>query len=99
MKRIIKLEQDGLMGLHFYEEGLNFPVVVAIYYEWQEPQISFLGSNVSNKKYNTEDICRWCISHNIPYQILYPIDKKAIIMHPYKYYKFLWLKRRLRNIQ
>lgn len=95
MKKIINLEPEGMKSLHFYVEGLNYPVAVGIYSDWQETQLSFFVQQMKKHPMNTEDICRWCISHNIPYQIVYPINRKVIIKHPYKYYKFLQLKKRL----
>ena len=84
-----------MKALHFFAEGLNFPVAIGTYTEWHEVQVSYLAQNIKEGHFNTESICRWCISHSIPYQIIYPISKKVIIKNPYKYYKFLQLKRRL----
>lgn len=99
MDKIIKLEKEGLVGLYFFEKELNFPIAVGTYSKWQETQVSYLVTSMKNNRYDTEYICRWCISHEIPYQILYPIDKMAILKKPYKYYKFLCLKRKLKKLQ
>ena len=95
MSKVIKLPEENLKGLHFFTKGMNFPVVAASYSEWEKQQLSYLESNLSSTGFNTESICQWCISHNIQYQILYPIRKSSIFKNPYKYYKFIQLKKKL----
>ena len=94
---ILKFPKENLISLHFFVDQLNFPVVAASYTEWEEQQIVYLEGNYKSLKYNTESICRWCINHNIQYQILYPIDKRSAIKHPYKFLKYLELKRKLKK--
>lgn len=94
-RKIIDFNPEGLQGLHFYMEGLNFPVVLATYSDWEETQVSYFTKNVKAGNFDTEAVCQWCISHQIQYRIVYPISKKAIVKHPYKYYKFLKVKRNL----
>lgn len=36
MSKIIKLPKDNLKELHFFVEGLNFPVVAASYSSWEQ---------------------------------------------------------------
>lgn len=93
MNKIIKLPEDNLQELHFFMQGLNFPVVAGSYSEWEKQQLSYLEKN--SKGFNTEAICQWCINHNIRYQILYPLKKISILKNPYKYYKFIQLKKKL----
>lgn len=95
MDKIINFNPEGMKGLHFYIEGLNFPVVLATYSDWEEVQVSYLSKNIQSGSFNSEAICRWCISHQIQYRIVYPIRKSSIFKNPYKYYKFLQLKRKL----
>lgn len=95
MNQIIKFDPEGMKGLHFYMEGLNFPVVIGTYSDWEETQVSYLSNHIKDGRFNTEAVCRWCISHRIRYQIVYPIRKRIILKNPYKYYKFLQLKRKL----
>ena len=40
MKQILKFKKEGLKGLHFFIENLNYPIVVASYDEWEEQQIN-----------------------------------------------------------
>lgn len=92
---VLKFPEQGLKGLHFFVEHLNFPVVVATYDDWQEVQVSYLSSNIKNGGFNSEAICQWCKSHQIQYRILYPIKKSSIWKNPYKYFKYLELKKKL----
>ena len=85
MKKIINFDPQGMKSLHFFVEGLNFPVAIGTYSEWEEVQVSYLSSNIKSGSFNTEAICRWCISHQIQYRIVYPISKKVILHNPYKY--------------
>lgn len=97
MKRIINFNPNGLQGLHFFTEGLKFPIVIGTYSAWEETQVSYLADNIRYGYCTTEDICRWCINHQIQYQIIYPIRRRSIVMHPYKYYKYLELNRKIKN--
>lgn len=35
MGKIIKLPEENLKGLHFFTNGMNFPVVAGSYSEWR----------------------------------------------------------------
>lgn len=98
MKRILKFNEDGLKGLHFFTERLNFPVAVASYSDWEERQISYLENNFQSGGFTTKTICQWCINHRIQYQIIYPLSIKSIFKNPYKYMKFLELKYMLNKV-
>lgn len=95
---MLKFEPNNLKALHFFTEGLNYPVAIAAYSDWQENQLSYLVSNFQSKQFTTESVCRWCMSHNLQFQIIYPISKISIIKNPYKFFKFLQLKYRLAKI-
>lgn len=95
MNKVIKLDPEGLKGLHFFVEGFNFPVVAASYSDWEEQQLSYLASNIQKVYMNTEAICQWCIHHKIKCQILYPVRRISILLHPYKYFKCIQLKKKL----
>lgn len=95
MKKIIQLPEESLQGLHFFMKGMTFPVVAGSYSEWEKQQLSYLEANLHSTGFNTEAICQWCISHNIRYQILYPLRKISILKNPHRYYKFLQLKKKL----
>ena len=95
MGKVIKLPEENLKGLHFFTKGMNFPVVAGSYSDWEKQQLSYLESNLSSTCFNTEAIFHLCISHYIRYQILYPLRKISILKNPYKYYKFMQLKKKL----
>lgn len=95
MKKIIKLPEENLQGLHFFMKGMNFPVVAGSYCESEKQQLSYLEANLYSVGFNTEVVCQWCVNHNIQFQILYPLRKISILKNPYKYYKFLCLKKKL----
>lgn len=33
---MINFNPEGLLGLHFFTEGVNFPVVIAVYSDWED---------------------------------------------------------------
>ena len=94
----IKLSMYGAKGFHFFTEGLNFLILIGTYSDQEEYQASCLEHNYQNRHFNSEQIAKWCISHHIQYQFLYPIEKRSIIKNPYKYFKFLQLKRKINMI-
>ncbi len=96
MKQMINFNQEGLQGLHFFTEGLNFPIAVGTYSDWEETQVSYFLSSTRNRNLNEEDICCWCVDHQIEYQIMYPVKRYSVFRNPYKYFKFLQLKRKLK---
>lgn len=93
MEKIIKLPSEGIKNLHFMMKGMEFPVVIGTYSEWEDQQVSYLLENQKNAYLSIQDICQWCIRHNILFQVLYPIHKRNILKHPYKYYRYLKLKK------
>lgn len=98
MKQILKFKKEGLKGLHFFTENLNYPIVVASYDEWEEQQITYLESDFGLKNFTTTSLCQWCLCHRVLYQIFYPLGMKSIFMNPYKYLKFLQLQRKLKEV-
>lgn len=96
MKEIITLPKANLQSLHFYFKNLSFPLVIGTYSSWEESQVSYLNTHISDMK--TLDICKWCINHHICYQILYPISKNEIFKDPLKYLFYLLLKQKIKTL-
>ncbi len=97
MNKIIKFKRDGLINLHFFMENMNYTIVAASYNEWEEQQLSYLECDFSSKNFTTMSLCLWCIRHHIQYQFVYPVTIVSIFKNPYKYIKFLELKRKLKE--
>ena len=91
----MKFNTEGLQEVRFIVRNINFPVAIAIYSEWEKVQYNYLMRNIG--KFSTEDICKWCVSHNINYEIVYPLSLWTIIKNPYKYYQYLKMKSRLKS--
>ena len=98
MKQILKFKKEGLEGLHFFTENLNYPVVVASYNKWEKQQLTYLENEFGAKNFTTTSLCRWCVSHHVQYQFVYPINIRDIFENPFKYINFLILKRRLKEL-
>lgn len=95
MKKLLDFNPDGMKKLHFFTENLNFPVAVAVYTDQEEMQVSCLTNNIKSGNFNSQAICEWRINHQIQYRIIYPLKKSSILKHPYKYMKYLQLKKKL----
>lgn len=91
----LNFEKEGMKSVHFFTTNLNYPIAMASYSDWDTIQINCLTSNFKEAGFTSETLCRWCINHNIQYRIVYPLNKKAILKHPYKYLKYLELKKKL----
>lgn len=95
---MFNFNQEGLKELHFLTEGINFPIAIPIYDDWQKTQFQYLLSNIRTTAFTSYDICKWCIIHNLQYQIIYPIKKISILKNPYKYYKYIQMCIKLKKI-
>lgn len=95
MKPALYFNPSGLKKIQFFTEDINFPVAIAIYSEQEEMKVSYLLVNTKSEDFDTEDICKWCIEHQIQYQVIYPLKKISILKNPYKYYQFIRLKRKI----
>ena len=95
---LFNFNQEGLKELHFLTEEINFPIAVPIYDDWQKTQFQYLLSNIKTTTFTSYDICKWCIVHNLQYQIIYPIKKISILKNPYKYYKYIQMCIKLKKI-
>lgn len=96
---MLNFKNEGMQELHFLTENLNFPIVIPIYSDWEKAQFQYLQNNIKSTKFNSFEICKWCISHRLSYEILYPLKKSSIFKNPYKYYKYLQMKYYLRKYQ
>ena len=97
MRRLLKFKEENLKGLHFFTENLEFPVVAASYNECDKQRLYCLERNFRSVDcdYTTENICQWCISNNVEFQIIYPCGIKNIMTAPCRYLAYLRLKRKL----
>lgn len=94
----LNFSKVNLQSVNFFVEGINFPVAIASYSEWEEVQINYLQKQIQVGKFTTENLCTWCIRHQIQFRILYPIKKSTLLKNPYKTFKFLQLKWKLCRI-
>lgn len=95
--RLIKFKQERLRELHFLTEGINFPIAIPIYDDWQKTQFQYLLENIKSTKFTSYDICCWCIAHKLQYQIIYPIRKISILKNPYKFFKYIQMCMKLKK--
>lgn len=91
------LKPEGLKELHFITENINFPIAIYICNDWEKVQLSYLHENLKVKHFTSYELCRWCQSHNILFQIFYPLRWISVIKNPYKYLMFLLLKAKLKT--
>lgn len=95
MRRLLKFKEENLKGLHFFTENLKFSVVAASYNERDKQRLYCLERNFQSLDYTTENICQWCISNDIEFQVIYPCGIRNIMRTPCRYLAYLRLKRKL----
>ena len=97
-KRILKFLEEGLKQLHFFMEGLSFPVAVAAYSEQDIGKLSYL-IRLLQRGYirSTYALCIWCIRQGISYQILFHISVSDVIHNPIRVYDYLRLRGLLKK--
>lgn len=96
---MLNFKNEGMQELHFLTDNLNFPIAIPIYNDWEKTQFQYLLSNIKSIRFNSFEICKWCIAHRLSYEILYPLKKSSVLKNPYKYYKYLQMKFYLRKYQ
>ena len=94
---MLNFTKEGMKQLHILSEGINFPVAIPIYTDWQRTQIQYLLENVRTTRFGSYDICRWCIAHKFKYGVVYPLSRQAVFKNPYKYLKYLEMMLKLRK--
>ena len=94
---MFNFNKEGMKELHILSEGMNFPVAIPIYTDWQRTQIQYLLENVRTAGFSSYDICRWCIAHKFQYGVVYPLSRQAVFKNPYKYLKYLEMMLKLRK--
>ena len=62
---MFNFNKEGMKELHILSEGINFPVAIPIYTDWERTQIRYLLENVRTAGFGSYDICRWCIAHKV----------------------------------
>ena len=70
---------DNTTRIHALVKSLPFPVFIYSTNTWEETQISYLYRNYVKKNFTTYTICKWCKSHNISYQVIFPHSKLQLI--------------------
>ena len=86
---MLDFNKQGMKELHILSEGMNYPVAIHIYTDWQETQFQYLLDSIRTAGLSSYDICKWCIAHKFKYRVVYPLDRKTIFRNPYKYLKYL----------
>ena len=84
---------DEVKEICFYTKNIRFPIAVYICSEWEKTQLNYLDVKI----HTVETIAKWCISHNISYQIIYFLNFKSFIKNPKRTLAYLKLMRNLKN--
>lgn len=84
---------EAVQVFHVFQKNICFPVFLYACTEWEDIQISYLYQKVAEGRITTLRICKWCVSHNISYQIYFPKDKfKMLLEEPRRFLYYLYLK-------
>lgn len=95
---MLNFNKEKMRELHILSEGINYPVAIPIYTDWQRTQFQYLLDSIRTARLGSYDICKWCITHKFKYSVLYPLSRKTIFRNPYKYLKYLEMMLRLRKL-
>ena len=60
----------GLLGLHFFVNDLEYPIVVATYSKEDEKYVIHLEKNIRKNKFSNKIICLQCQKYHIYYKVL-----------------------------
>ncbi len=97
MSELLGFKEEGLKGLHFFIQGLDFPLVVGEYSSRDTYAIQCLNENVKKNRMGSEEICEWCINHGIYFRLLYGIRLRQVVRDPRKAVKYLKMRGRLKE--
>lgn len=89
---------DNVKSIHFFKDNIGFPIVIYACSDSETMQVGYLESNVKKGTFTSYLICKWCIAHEISYQIIYPVCKLDILKKPLKFFAFLHLKIKLKMV-
>ncbi len=94
---MLGFNKEGMKELHILAEGMNYPVVIPIYTDWQGTQFRYLLDSARTAGFSSYDVCKWCITHQFKYCVFYPPGRKTIFRNPYKYLKYLEMMLKLKK--
>ena len=94
--KVLGFREEGLTALHFYIEGIEFPVVAAEYSERDHLMFRYLDELVKSGTIDSEEICQWCIRHKIYYSLLFGIRLSHVFRYPGKTWRFFRMRGRLK---
>lgn len=60
VNKILNFDPEGLMKLHFFTDGLEYPIVIAVYSEKEEELLSYMEEMFPTFGFTTMDIIEWC---------------------------------------
>ena len=95
VKKVLGFREEGLRGLHFYIDGLEYPIVAAEYSEQDALAFRILDRHIKSSRMTSEALCKWCISHKIYFSFLYGFRIRHYLGHPLKAWRYLQMRLRL----
>ena len=95
--KVLGFREEGLRGLHFYIEGLDYPIVAAEYSEKDALAFRMLNRSMKKEPFTSEKLCEWCINHRIYFSFLYGFQARHFFADPVKMWRYLEMRVRLRD--
>ena len=53
---MLNFKEEGMKELHLLTEGINFPIAVPIYSEWEKTQFQYLLNNIKATRFTSFDV-------------------------------------------
>ncbi|MCF2554366.1 hypothetical protein [Faecalicatena contorta] len=70
MEKILDFELDGFRSIHFFIEGLEYPVAIAVFDDKEEELLSYMEEIFPTSGFTTTEIADWCEEQELVYSIL-----------------------------
>lgn len=97
MPKVLGFDPEGLKSLHFFINGLDYPVVAAEYAENDSYAFRCLDASVKAGVMDSESVCEWCMNHRIYFRLLYGVRLRTVLRSPRKTWRFLQMRTRLKQ--
>lgn len=70
MEKILNFDPEGLMKIHFFTDGLEYPIAIAVYSEKEEELLRNMEEMFPTSGFTTMDIVEWCNENELEYVML-----------------------------
>lgn len=74
MGEYLNFKEEGLKGVHFFMDKLEYPVVIAVYTKQEELLVKCMEEIFPTSGFTTEGIAKWCEEQGLEYRVMMNTD-------------------------